>query len=100
MKLTYDKLVSSFAFNFNMRRFTKAASAELGAEGVDFAKEQGLLEPSPLKVSPAKAILAGGVLRTTTRPDPLLFQKLGVSVCESRIPRLAGRADRPFQGVS
>jgi len=33
-----------------------------------------------------------------TRSDPLYFKTLGVSVCESRIPRLAGRADRPVSG--
>jgi hypothetical protein len=27
------------------------------------------------------------------------FKILWVSVCESRIPRLTGRADRPFQGL-
>jgi len=36
----------------------------------------------------------------TTRPDPLYFKKLGVSVCESRNPGLAARADRPCSGPS
>jgi hypothetical protein len=35
---------------------------------------------------------------TTTRPYPLYVKRLGVSVCKSRIPGLAGRADRPFPG--
>jgi hypothetical protein len=36
------------------------------------------------------------LVRLPTRPDPLYFKRLGVSVCESLIPRLTGRADRPF----
>jgi hypothetical protein len=36
----------------------------------------------------------------TTRPDPLYFKKLGVPVCESRNPGLAGRTDRPCSGPS
>ena len=53
----------------------KVASASFGAEGVDFAKEQGLLDTSPLKLSPAKAILAGGVLRTRTSTRPTLNRR-------------------------
>ena len=49
---------------------------------------------------------AGGILvtmvvesgRGATRRDPLYLKKLGLAVCESRIPRLAGRADGPFSG--
>jgi hypothetical protein len=33
---------------------------------------------------------------STTRPDPVCFKELGVSVCESRYPGLAGQADRPI----
>jgi hypothetical protein len=35
-----------------------------------------------------------------TRPDTIYFEKLGVSVCESRIPGFAGRADQQFSGHS
>jgi hypothetical protein len=38
--------------------------------------------------------------RATTRPDPLYFKTLGVTVCESENPGLAGRANRPFSGPS
>jgi len=34
LKLKYDELLSNFAFNFNLRRFTTAAAARGGGAGV------------------------------------------------------------------
>jgi hypothetical protein len=58
---------STFAFNFNLRRYTK------GKEDGD--KAAGSSE-KPSKKAKARV--------SSTRPDPIYFKKHGVSVCESR----------------
>ena len=53
-----------------------------------------------IKTTSVKLVKLPAGASTSTRPDPLYFKKLGVSVCEPRNPGFAGRADRPFAGPS
>jgi hypothetical protein len=70
------------------------AANKLAAEQAAAAEK--LAEAAAAAVGPPTYLLLEH--STSTRLDPLYFEKLGASVCGYWIPRLAGRAQRPFSG--
>jgi len=62
--------------------------------------EEGILQQKLERDIREGRLVRQGPADVATRPDPLYFKKLGVTVCEFRNPGFAGRADRPFSGPS
>jgi len=102
-KATAGRILNMTGFNIARSPFLSCAWSPAAAPGLPLYYAPAMPPPPPrrqqcdhLKVGPRTHCPP----RHTTCPDPRYFQRLRVSVCESRIPRLAGRADRSFSGPS